>query len=115
MSQAFFFKVGFLAACADRGLDPFQAEILAARIYEKKASLLGSTANALMTAPIAGVGLAAGAGTLLGAGAGKMVNSMNESNLKMNETEERTKHLQALIKEVQRRKQLVQTNQEAFA
>ena len=69
MSTAYFYKLGFLTACADRGLGPDEAEALAARVLAErhaKAALLLPTAvgavRGLGTAAVrAGVNKTAGA------------------------------------------------------
>lgn len=87
MSTAYFYKLGFLTACADRGLGPDEAEALADRVLAErhaKAALLlpiglgaGAGLGAYMSPPErrwegAAQGAARGAGTSLGAGVGAM-------------------------------------------
>lgn len=87
MSTAYYYKVGFLTACADRGLGPDAAEALAERVLAerpvKRALLLpmalgaGAGLGAYMSPPGrrwegAAQGAARGAGTGLGASLGGM-------------------------------------------
>lgn len=86
MSTAYFYKLGFLTACADRGLGPDEAEALADRVlaerHAKAALLLPTAVGAAIGAGMspgarrlegAGHGAVRGLGTAVGAGLGSAV------------------------------------------
>lgn len=124
MSTAYFYKLGFLTACADRGLGPDEAEALAARVlaerHAKTAGALGVAAG-LAGAPVWLAGQAfrwaGNAGAAAGLGIGRMLYGNPEDSVKpvshktdLTAHHERLARIQAMTAELKRRKaELVQT------
>lgn len=77
---AYFYKLGFLTCCADRGLGPEEAELLAEKVLSKQASApaaIGGVIGAAISPqgrrlPGAGHGALRGLGVDLGAGLGSL-------------------------------------------
>lgn len=109
-SRAYFYKVGFLAACADHGLDAEQAEELAAR---KLASLTGLQGLALAPLALAAGGL--GVGGLLGAAGGYAAGSATNGDPNVPTSSLKADRLNALAAEARRRKQLLGQNPGLFS
>lgn len=70
---AHFYKLGFLMACADRGLGGAEAERLAERVLTKQAGPIGWAARRVAQIPSYLLGAVGATGAAAGAGLGKVV------------------------------------------
>lgn len=107
-SAAYFYKLGFLACCADRGLDADSAEKLAEKVLAQKAAFGLTTA---LIPPAIGLGMAGAAGAGLGYGIGSLTNE----NPTVPTVDRRIENLQRLTAEAKRRKQQLAQNPTLFA
>lgn len=69
---AHFYKLGFLMACADRGLGGAEAERLAQRVLTKQAGPIGWAARRVSQIPSYLLGAVGATGAAAGAGLGKV-------------------------------------------
>lgn len=105
-SAAYFYKIGFLTCCADRGLDAAQAEVLADRVLAEKAAGLTAGLAAPLALPALGLGLAGAAGVGLGYGVGSATNP----DATVPTADRRIDQLHRLTAEARRRKQQLTQN-----